>query len=116
MVQPTKRIRRTVSQSDRFPDDNDAESFYDLDHGSAEDRNSMVDGLKCDSGDPFQAFAHRFHCAQARTRLGSYEPGECVCGTCSLRREGYINEPGKDNDGGFFSSMILAFRGKLAYE
>ena len=108
----------TNSQFDVFPDDesNDAESFYDLDYWLEKDKELIVDALKSDESDPFKAVAHHLHCAQGRTWVGSYKPGELVCGSCFLRREGYINEPGKDDDEDIFSSMPSAFRGKAAEE
>ena len=97
-------------------DDNDAECFYDLYDYPTIDEGSIVETLSCDNNDPFQAVAHHLHCAQGRTWIGSYEPGELVCGSCFLRREGYVNEVGKDEDVDYFFSMPLAFGGKVEKE
>ena len=97
-------------------DDNDAERFYDPDHCLEEDEASIVEALNCDNTDPFKAVAHHLHCAQGRTWIGSYRPGELVCGTCFLRREGYVNELGKDDDVDYFFSMPAAFCGKVVEE
>ena len=58
--------------------------------------------------DLFQAAAAHIYCCQARVWLGSYQPGEKVCGTCFFRREGYIDEELKE-DRDFFSSMPSSF-------
>lgn len=106
------------SRFDRFPDDdsNDAEIFYDLDHCLEEDENFVIDALEYDNSDPFKAIAHHLHCAQGRTWLGSYKPGELVCGNCFLRREGFVSETGKDDDSDYLSSMPPMFCEKPAEE
>ena len=97
-------------------DDNDAERFYDLDHCFEEDESSIVEALNRDNADPFKAVAHHLHCAQGRTWIGSYKPGELVCGSCFLKREGYVNESGKDDNVDYFFSMPPAFCGKIVEE
>ena len=79
-------------------DEYDAERFYDLDDYPEIDEGSIVEALKCNNNDPFKAVGHHLHCAQGRTRIGSYEPGELGCGACFPRREGYVNEGGKEED------------------
>ena len=97
-------------------DDNDEECFYDLDDCPEQDESSIIETLNCDNSDPFKAVAHHLHCVQGRTWIGSYEPGELVCGSCFLRREGYVNELGKDEDVDYFFSMPSAFCGEVVEE
>jgi hypothetical protein len=54
--------------------------------------------------DAFRAIAGLLYRAQARVWLGSYEPGELLCGTCFLRREGYV-----DGEKDILSSMPALF-------
>ena len=108
--------RKSGSDCSSDEDDNDAECFYDLDDYPKIDEGSIVEALNCDNNDPFKAVAHHLHCAQGRTWIGSYEPGELVCGNCFLRREGYVNEVGKDEDVDYFFSMPEAFGGKVEEE
>ena len=58
--------------------------------------------------DPFWEITVLFYRAQARIWLGKYEPGESLCGTCFLQREGYIDEDAKDEKD-FFASMPASF-------
>ena len=97
-------------------DDNDAECFYDLDDSSEEEESSIVETLNCNNSDPFKAVAHHLHCAQGRTWIGSYEPGELICGSCFLRREGYVNGLGEEDDVDYFFSMPSAFCGRVVEE
>jgi hypothetical protein len=42
--------------------------------------------------DPFQDMTTILYRSQARNLLGKYEPGEQLCGTCFLKREGYVSK------------------------
>jgi hypothetical protein len=44
--------------------------------------------------DPFQDMTTILYRSQARNLLGKYEPGEQLCGTCFLKREGYVSKNG----------------------
>lgn len=59
--------------------------------------------------DPFWDIVVLLHRAQARVWLGTYEPSDSICGTCFLKREGYIDE-GADDVPDFFASMPTSFR------
>ncbi|KAF7508364.1 hypothetical protein GJ744_009355 [Endocarpon pusillum] len=58
--------------------------------------------------DPFSAIAALLYRAQARLWVERYRPGELLCGTCFLRREGYVDEEAKDDDD-IFASMPASF-------
>lgn len=56
---------------------------------------------------PFPDLAIQLYRTQARIWLGDYDPGELFCGTCFLRKEGYIGDDAK-HDGGFLASTMPA--------
>ena len=58
--------------------------------------------------DPFWTIAVFLYRAQVRVWLGKYERGELLCGTCLMKREGYIDEEVKD-DKDIFGSMPASF-------
>lgn len=58
--------------------------------------------------DPFWEITVLLYRAQARVWLGKYEPGELLCGTCFLRREGYVDEEAK-HEKDIFASMPASF-------
>ena len=48
--------------------------------------------------DPFQRLVISLYVSTARNLLGSYELEEQLCGTCFLKREGYIGKDGIDGE------------------
>jgi hypothetical protein len=50
------------------------------------------------ASDPFQSLATSLYISTARNLLGSYKLGEQLCGTCFLKREGYIGKDGIDGE------------------
>ncbi|ERF75789.1 hypothetical protein EPUS_01619 [Endocarpon pusillum Z07020] len=58
--------------------------------------------------DPFSAVAALLYRAQARLWVERYGPGELLCGTCFLRREGYLDGEARDDDD-IFASMPASF-------
>ena len=95
----------------------DAESDWVInDQGNGSEDNAwIVECIKLiqqrESGrknDPFWDVAVLLYRAQARVWLGRYEPGELVCCTCFLRREGYVDDEVND-DHDIFGSMPSVF-------
>jgi hypothetical protein len=48
--------------------------------------------------DPFQNITTTLYRTQAQNLLGKYKPGEQLCATCFLKREGYIDKSGIDGE------------------
>ena len=102
--------------------DSENEFFYDAEsqsenteEGNSEDQTWV---LECEryiqetnsnnTKDPFRGIAALLYRSQARLWLGSYEPGQRLCGTCFLTSEGYMDDDATDN-GDFWSSKPMSF-------
>jgi hypothetical protein len=106
-------------------DDSD-ETFHDAESDPATNDQGSDSGdaawiLECEKlvtsveskmkNDPFWAIVVLFYRAQARVWLGTYGLDDRLCGTCFLKREGYLDESADGVDD-FFATMPTTFGGQ----
>ncbi|KAF7505889.1 hypothetical protein GJ744_012424 [Endocarpon pusillum] len=90
-------------EDDPDADKEDEDHFYDTlsdqlregDQGEEEEASLIIQALETlNKTDPFSSIALDLYRTQGQAWLGSYQPAESLCGTCFLKREGYIDEKG----------------------
>lgn len=91
------------NEDDADVDTEDEDRFYDTlpvqlregEQTKEEEESLILQALETlTKTDPFSSIALDLYRTQGQAWLGSYQPAESLCGTCFLRREGYIDEKG----------------------